>query len=106
MWQRLCLRLADRLEKILLSMHENDQGRRILKKTDNTTKFDRLPGGFFPVKPCGDLIHHLIEDRGRALERNPTNCQNPLMVQFECTNPHFKKDSSLCHCVKTRSWFD
>jgi phosphonate transport system substrate-binding protein len=37
--------LADRLEKILLSMHENDQGRRILKKTDNTTKFDLLPEG-------------------------------------------------------------
>jgi ABC-type phosphate/phosphonate transport system substrate-binding protein len=37
--------LADRLEKILLSMHENDQGRRILKNTDDTTKFDRLPEG-------------------------------------------------------------
>jgi phosphonate transport system substrate-binding protein len=37
--------LADRLEKVLLSMHEDDQGRRILKKTDDTTKFDRLPDG-------------------------------------------------------------
>jgi phosphonate transport system substrate-binding protein len=37
--------LADRLEKVLLSMHENDQGRRILKKTDDTTKFDLLPEG-------------------------------------------------------------
>jgi len=37
--------LADRLEKVLLSMHENDQGRQILKKTDDTTKFDRLPEG-------------------------------------------------------------
>jgi phosphonate transport system substrate-binding protein len=37
--------LADRLGKILLSMHENDQGRRILKKTDDTTKFDLLPEG-------------------------------------------------------------
>jgi hypothetical protein len=26
-------------------MHENDQGRRILKKTDDTTKFDLLPEG-------------------------------------------------------------
>jgi len=26
-------------------MHENDQGRRILKKTDETTKFDLLPEG-------------------------------------------------------------
>jgi len=37
--------LAERLEKILLSMHENDQGRKILKNTDDTTKFDRLPEG-------------------------------------------------------------
>ena len=37
--------LVDRFEKILLSMHENEQGRRILKKTDNTTKFDLLPEG-------------------------------------------------------------
>ena len=37
--------LADRLENALLSMHENDQGRQILKKTDDTTKFDRLPEG-------------------------------------------------------------
>jgi phosphonate transport system substrate-binding protein len=37
--------LADPLEKILLSMHENDLGRRILKKTDDTTKFDLPPEG-------------------------------------------------------------
>lgn len=37
--------LAGRLEKVLLSMHEDDQGRTILKKADDTTKFDRLPGG-------------------------------------------------------------
>ncbi|MGE5301869.1 MAG: phosphate/phosphite/phosphonate ABC transporter substrate-binding protein [Alphaproteobacteria bacterium] len=37
--------LTDRLKQILLSMHENDQGRRILKKTDDTTKFDLLPEG-------------------------------------------------------------
>jgi phosphonate transport system substrate-binding protein len=37
--------LADRLEQILLSMHENEQGRKILKNTDDTTKFDRLPEG-------------------------------------------------------------
>lgn len=37
--------LTDRLEKILLSMHENDQGRKILKNTDDTTKFDLLPEG-------------------------------------------------------------
>ena len=37
--------LADRLEKVLLSMHENDQGRKILRDTDDTTKFDLLPEG-------------------------------------------------------------
>ena len=37
--------LTDRLEKILLSMNEDDPGRKILKKTDDTTKFDLLPEG-------------------------------------------------------------
>ena len=37
--------LTDRLEKILLSMNEDYQGRKILKKTDDTTKFDLLPEG-------------------------------------------------------------
>jgi phosphonate transport system substrate-binding protein len=37
--------LTDRLEKVLLMMHESDEGRKILKNTDDTTKFDRLPGG-------------------------------------------------------------
>jgi phosphonate transport system substrate-binding protein len=34
-----------RLTEILLSMHQDDEGRTILRQTDNTTKFDRLPGG-------------------------------------------------------------
>jgi phosphonate transport system substrate-binding protein len=37
--------IALRLEEVLLSMHEDAEGRRILKKTDQTTKFDPLPGG-------------------------------------------------------------
>jgi phosphonate transport system substrate-binding protein len=37
--------LTKRLEEILLSMHEDPQGRQILDKTDQTTKFDLLPGG-------------------------------------------------------------
>lgn len=37
--------LIERLEKILVSMHENEQGRRILRNTDDTTKFDLLPEG-------------------------------------------------------------
>jgi phosphate/phosphite/phosphonate ABC transporter binding protein len=37
--------LVDRLEKILLAMDEDAEGRKILLKTDSTTKFDVLPGG-------------------------------------------------------------
>ena len=37
--------LAGRIEKVLLAMHEDEEGRRILRKTDGTTKFDLLPGG-------------------------------------------------------------
>lgn len=37
--------LVDRLREVLLSMHQNVEGRRILKKTGGTTKFDILPGG-------------------------------------------------------------
>jgi phosphonate transport system substrate-binding protein len=37
--------LASRLEAILLAMHEDAEGRKILQKTDNTAKFDLLPGG-------------------------------------------------------------
>jgi len=37
--------LVKRLQDILLSMHQDEQGRRILQKTDNTTQFDLLPGG-------------------------------------------------------------
>lgn len=42
--------LADRLKEILLSMHQDDEGRRILQKTDQTTKFDILPGGETAVR--------------------------------------------------------
>jgi phosphonate transport system substrate-binding protein len=37
--------MAGRLEEILLAMHEDSEGRRILHDTDQTAKFDRLPGG-------------------------------------------------------------
>jgi phosphonate transport system substrate-binding protein len=37
--------LADRLKAILLAMSEDDEGRRILQKTGETTKFDMLPEG-------------------------------------------------------------
>jgi phosphonate transport system substrate-binding protein len=37
--------LLSRLESILLAMHEDVEGRKILQKADGTTKFDLLPGG-------------------------------------------------------------
>ena len=37
--------LADRLRAILLAMSEDDEGRKILQKTGETTKFDMLPEG-------------------------------------------------------------
>jgi phosphonate transport system substrate-binding protein len=34
-----------RLTDILIAMHDDPEGQKILKKTDRTTRFDRLPGG-------------------------------------------------------------
>jgi len=36
---------SDRLARALQSMHEDNEGQKILLNTDNTTKFDPLPGG-------------------------------------------------------------
>ena len=37
--------IVARLNDILIAMHDDPEGQRILDKTDQTTKFDRLPGG-------------------------------------------------------------
>jgi phosphonate transport system substrate-binding protein len=37
--------VAGRLKSVLLSMNEDNEGRSILQKTGDTTKFDDLPGG-------------------------------------------------------------
>jgi len=37
--------IVTRLRNILLSMHQDKEGQDILRKADNTTKFDSLPGG-------------------------------------------------------------
>jgi phosphonate transport system substrate-binding protein len=34
-----------RLEDLLLAMHQDEEGRKVLQKTEGTTKFDVLPGG-------------------------------------------------------------
>ena len=42
--------LTNRLEEALLFMDQDDEGRKILQKLDNTTKFDILPGGEAAVR--------------------------------------------------------
>jgi phosphonate transport system substrate-binding protein len=37
--------VVKRLKEILLGMDQDDEGQKILRQTDNTTKFDMLPGG-------------------------------------------------------------
>jgi phosphonate transport system substrate-binding protein len=37
--------VAKRLKEILLGMHQDEAAQKILRQTDNTTKFDSLPGG-------------------------------------------------------------
>ena len=37
--------VVNRLKEILLSMHQNEDGQKILRQADGTTKFDLLPGG-------------------------------------------------------------
>jgi len=37
--------LIHQISKVLLTMHEDPEGRSVLQKTDATTKFDALPGG-------------------------------------------------------------
>lgn len=41
----LSQQIVARLHDILIAMHDDPEGQRILKKTDQTTKFDQLPGG-------------------------------------------------------------
>lgn len=42
--------VVKRLKEILLKMHEDEEGGKILRQTDNTTKFDALPGGAEAVR--------------------------------------------------------
>jgi phosphonate transport system substrate-binding protein len=43
--KNMSLALSTLIENILISMSEDVEGRKILQKTGDTTKFDRLPGG-------------------------------------------------------------
>lgn len=54
--------LAKKLKEVLLAMHEDAEGRAILQRTDNTTKFDRLPGGEESMRK---KLVELFRPRGR-----------------------------------------
>ena len=43
-------RVKNRLQDVLLAMSQEDEGQRIMQQTDNTTKFDLLPGGEAQVR--------------------------------------------------------
>jgi len=48
-----------RLTEILLSMHQDDEGQKILRQTDGTTKFDTLPGGEEAFRRKLNDLYHL-----------------------------------------------
>jgi len=45
--------------EILLSMHQDDEGQKILRQTDGTTKFDTLPGGEEAFRRKLNDLYHL-----------------------------------------------
>lgn len=54
--------VVQRLKEILVTMHENDSGRKALQKALKTSKFDLLPGG-------EDRVNKQIEDLFRVLDK-------------------------------------
>ena len=48
-----------RLKEILLSMDKDDEGQKILRRTDDTTKFDALPGGEEAFRRKLNDLYHL-----------------------------------------------
>ena len=48
-----------RLTEILVSMHQDDEGQKILRQTDGTTKFDTLPGGEEAFRRKLNDLYHL-----------------------------------------------
>ena len=52
-----------RLKEILLSMHQDDEGQKILRQTDGTTKFDTLPGGEEAFRRKLNDLYHLRSEK-------------------------------------------
>ena len=59
----LSTELVTRLEKILLSMDQDPEGRSILQRTDATTKFDALPGGELAMRQRLLDVYHYSESK-------------------------------------------
>lgn len=53
--------LVSRLKEILLTMHQDEEGQKVLRKADKTTKFDLLPGG-------EELLYQKIRELFRVLQ--------------------------------------
>ena len=52
-----------RLKEILLSMHQDDEGQKILRQIDGTTKFDTLPGGEEAFRRKLNDLYHLRSEK-------------------------------------------
>lgn len=53
--------LVNRLKEILLTMHQDEEGQKVLRKADKTTKFDLLPGG-------EEMLYQKIRELFRVLQ--------------------------------------
>ena len=56
--------VVKRLKEILLSMDQDDEGQKILRQTDGTTKFDTLPGGEEVFRRKLNDLYHLKSAKG------------------------------------------
>jgi phosphonate transport system substrate-binding protein len=57
--------IVTRLKSILLTMNQDKEGQQILKQTDNTTKFDSLPGG-------EEMVRRKLVELYRPRPQNPS----------------------------------
>jgi ABC-type phosphate/phosphonate transport system substrate-binding protein len=55
-----------RLKEILLSMDQDDEGQKILRQTDGTTKFDALPGGEEAFRRKLNDLYHLRGEKNSS----------------------------------------
>jgi len=56
--------LVQRLKEILLKSHEDEAGRKVLRRADKTSKFDPLPGGEETVRArIGELFRVLQKSK-------------------------------------------